>query len=196
MALVPVVVESEGRGERSYDIFSRLLKDRIIMIGDEIDQSLANLVVAQLLFLEADDPEKDISIYVNAPGGSVGAGLAIYDSMKLVKCDISTLCYGYANEIAVLVMAGGTKGKRMALPHSRFTLYQPQGKLNGQATDIDIQAKELVRIRSEINSILSENTGQPIGQIEVDTERQLILDAKKAKEYGIIDEIIEQRDGK
>lgn len=193
MALVPIVVENEGRGERSYDIYSRLLKDRIIIIGDELDNVAANLVVAQLLFLEAEDPEKDIYIYINSPGGSVRAGLAIYDSMKLVKNDIATLCYGESSEILTLLMAAGTNGKRKALPHSRFTLYQPTGKINGQATDIDIQARELVRVRSEIVKIFSENTGQPIGQIEVDTERQMILTAEEAKKYGIIDEIIQER---
>jgi ATP-dependent Clp protease protease subunit len=193
MALVPIVVEKDGRGERSYDIYSRLLKDRIIMIGDEIDQSLANSVVAQLLFLEAEDPDKEISIYVNSPGGEVTAGLAIYDSMQLVKPDIRTLCYGEAAEIAALLIASGTNGKRLSLPHSRFTLYQPMGKIDGQATDIDIQARELLRIRSELINIFSECTSKPIGQIEVDTERQFILTAEAAKEYGIVDDIIASR---
>jgi len=193
MALVPIVVEKDGRGERSYDIYSRLLKDRIIMIGDEIDHSLANSVVAQMLFLEAEDPDKEISIYINSPGGEVTAGLAIYDSMQLIKSDIRTLCYGEAGEIAALLAASGKKGKRFALPHSRFTLYQPMGKIDGQATDIDIQARELLRIRSELVKILSECTGKPIGQIEVDTERQFILTADDAKEYGIVDDIIVRR---
>lgn len=193
MNLVPIVVEQDGRGERSYDIFSRLLKDRIVMIGEEIDSHLANLAVAQLLYLEAEDPEKEIAVYINSPGGEVSSGLAIFDAMNLVKPAIRTLCYGEAGEIAALLVCAGTKGKRFALPHSRFSLYQPAGKLNGQATDIDIQARELLRLRAELTKILSENTGQPIGQIEVDTDRQLILTAEAAKNYGLIDEIIVSR---
>lgn len=193
MSLVPIVVEKDGRGERSYDIYSRLLKDRIIMIGEEIDQHITNLVVAQLLYLEAEDPEKEISIYLNSPGGEVTSGLAIYDAMKLVKPDIRTICYGEAGEIAALLVSAGTKSKRFSVPHSRFSLYQPAGKLSGQATDIDIQARELIRIRAEMAKILSDNTGQPIGQIEVDTDRQLILTAEAAKNYGLIDEIIINR---
>jgi ATP-dependent Clp protease protease subunit len=193
MNLVPIVVEKDGRGERSYDIFSRLLKDRIVMIGEEIDSHLANLAVAQLLYLEAEDPDKEIAVYINSSGGEVSSGLAIFDAMKLVKPAIRTLCYGEAGEIAALLVCAGTKGKRFALPHSRFSLYQPAGKLNGQATDIDIQARELLRLRAELAKILSENTGQPIGQIEVDTDRQLILTAEGAKNYGLIDEIIISR---
>jgi ATP-dependent Clp protease protease subunit len=193
MNLVPIVVEKDGRGERSYDIFSRLLKDRIVMIGEEIDSHLANLAVAQLLYLEAEDPDKEIAVYINSSGGEVSSGLAIFDTMKLVKPAIRTLCYGEAGEIAALLVCAGTKGKRFALPHSRFSLYQPAGKLNGQATDIDIQARELLRLRAELAKILSENTGQPIGQIEVDTDRQLILTAEAAKNYGLIDEIIISR---
>jgi ATP-dependent Clp protease protease subunit len=193
MTLVPIVVEKDGRGERSYDIYSRLLKDRIIMIGEEIDHHLANLVVAQLLYLEAEDPEKEIALYINSPGGEVSSGLAIYDAMGLVKPSIRTICYGEAGEIAALLVCAGTHGKRFALPHSRFSLYQPVGKLSGQATDIDIQARELVRLRAELAKILSDNTGQPIGQIEVDTERQLILTTDAAKNYGLIDEIISNR---
>jgi ATP-dependent Clp protease protease subunit len=193
MNLVPIVVEQDGRGERSYDIFSRLLKDRIVMIGEEIGPHLANLAVAQLLYLEAEDPEKEIAVYINSPGGEVSSGLAVFDAMNLVKPAIRTLCYGEAGEIAALLVCAGTKGKRFALPHSRFSLYQPAGKLNGQATDIDIQARELLRLRAELAKILSENTGQPIGQIEVDTDRQLILTAEAAKNYGLIDEIIVSR---
>jgi ATP-dependent Clp protease protease subunit len=193
MTLVPIVVENDGRAERSYDIFSRLLKDRIVMLGDELESRLANLIVAQMLYLEAEDPDKEISIYVNCPSGDISAGLAIYDTMKLIKPDIRTLCYGEASEIASLIVAAGTKGKRFALPHSRFTMYQPTGKLNGQATDIDIQARELIRRRNEIIKILSENTNQPIGQIEVDTERQMIMDAQAAKQYGLVDEILKER---
>lgn len=193
MSLVPIVVEKDGRGERSYDIYSRLLKDRIVMIGEEIDSHLANLAVAQLLYLEAEDPDKEISVYINSHGGDVSSGLAVFDAMKLVKPSIRTLCYGEAWEIAALLVCAGTKGKRFALPHSRFSLYQPKGKLSGQATDIDIQARELVRLRAELTRILSENTGQPIGQIEVDTDRQLILTAEAAKNYGLIDEIIISR---
>jgi len=193
MNLVPIVVEKDGRGERSYDIFSRLLKDRIVMIGEEIGPHLANLAVAQLLYLEAEDPEKEIAVYINSPGGEVSSGLAVFDAMNLVKPAIRTLCYGEAGEIAALLVSAGTKGKRFALPHSRFSLYQPAGKLNGQATDIDIQARELLRLRAELAKILSENTGQPIGQIEVDTDRQLILTAEAAKNYGLIDEIIVSR---
>ena len=193
MNLVPIVVEKDGRGERSYDIFSRLLKDRIVMIGEEIDSHMANLAVAQLLYLEAEDPEKEIAVYINSPGGEVCSGLAVFDAMKLVKPAIRTLCYGEAGEIAALLVCSGTKGKRFALPHSRFSLYQPTGKLNGQATDIDIQVRELLRLRTELTKILSENTGQPIGQIEVDTDRQLILTAEAARNYGLIDEIIVSR---
>lgn len=193
MALIPMVIEQTGRGERAYDIYSRLLKERIIFLGTTIDDDVANLIVAQLLFLESDDPEKDISLYINSPGGIVSAGLAIYDTMQYVKPNISTICVGQAASMGALLLAGGTTGKRFALPHSRILIHQPLGGAQGQATDIGIQAKEILRIREQLNSILARHTGQPVERIGVDTERDFFMTSQQAKEYGIIDSIIEHR---
>ena len=189
--LVPIVVEQTPRGERAYDIYSRLLKDRIVFIGDTITDTLANLVIAQLLFLEKEDPEKDIDIYINSPGGSVTAGLAIYDTIQVIKPDVSTICVGMAASAAALILAGGTKGKRFALPYSRIMIHQPWiSGIGGQAIDIDIHAKEIMRLRRIINEILAKHTGQPIERIEKDTDRDRFMSPQEAKEYGLIDEII------
>ena len=189
--LVPIVVEQTGIGERSYDIFSRLLRNRIIFVGTPISDPIANLIIAQLLFLEQDDPDKDIDIYVNSPGGSTSAGLAIYDCMQLVKCDVSTICMGLAASAASILLAGGAKGKRFALPFSRVMIHQPwvQG-IGGQATDVDIHAKEILHTRSVMNDIMAKHTGRSLDQIEKDTERDYYLTAEEAVEYGIIDEVI------
>jgi len=191
--LVPIVVEQTGRGERAYDIYSRLLKDRIIFLGSAIDDNIASLVVAQLLFLESEDPEKDIHIYVNSPGGVVSAGLAIYDTMQYVKPSVSTMCMGQAASMGALLLAGGAPGKRFALPNSRILIHQPLGGAQGQATDIDIQAKEIVRIRTELTAILVKHTGQTTEKIHTDTERDFYMSGQEAKEYGIIDKVIEKR---
>ena len=193
MPLVPMVVEQSARGERAYDIYSRLLKDNIIFIGDAIDDALANLVIAQLLFLEAEDPDRDVSIYVNSPGGSVTAGLAILDTMSFVKPDISTFCVGQAASMAAVLLSAGTKGKRFALPNSRIIIHQPLGGAQGQAADIDIQAREILRMREALNNILVQMTGQTIERIAQDTDRDYILTATRAMEYGLIDEVITQR---
>ncbi|MBW7956925.1 MAG: ATP-dependent Clp endopeptidase proteolytic subunit ClpP [Deltaproteobacteria bacterium] len=193
MNLVPIVVEQTGRGERSYDIYSRLLKDRIIFLGSGVDDNIANLIVAQLLFLESEDPEKDIHIYVNSPGGLVTAGLAIYDTMQYVKPDVSTICIGQAASMGALLLAGGAPGKRYALPHSRILIHQPLGGAQGQATDIDIQAKEILRVREELTTILARHTGQPLDRIHRDTERDFFMTGQQAVEYGIIDKVIEKR---
>ncbi len=193
MTLVPIVVEQTGRGERAYDIYSRLLKDRIIFLGTHIDDNVANLIIAQLLFLESEDPEKDIYLYINSPGGLVSAGLAIYDTMQYVKPDVSTICMGQAASMGALLLAGGTKGKRYALPHSRILIHQPLGGAQGQATDIDIQAREILRLRKELTKILSKHTGQSMEKIHRDTERDFYMTGEEAKEYGIIDEVIEKR---
>jgi ATP-dependent Clp protease protease subunit len=191
MALVPMVVEQTNRGERAYDIYSRLLRDNIIFIGTPIDDNVANLVTAQLLFLAAEDPEKDINLYINSPGGVVTAGMAIYDTMQFVKPDVSTICIGQAASIAALLLAAGSKGKRYALPNSRVLIHQPtMGGLSGQATDIDIHAREILRIRANINEIMSRHTSQLIEKIEHDVERDFWMSAQQAKEYGMIDEII------
>jgi ATP-dependent Clp protease protease subunit len=191
MALVPMVVEQTNRGERAYDIYSRLLRDNIIFIGTPIDDNVANLVTAQLLFLAAEDPEKDINLYINSPGGVVTAGMAIYDTMQFVKPDVSTICIGQAASIAALLLGAGGKGKRYALPNSRVLIHQPtMGGLSGQATDIDIHAREILRIRANINEIMSRHTGQAIEKIEHDVERDFWMSAQQAKEYGMIDEII------
>ena len=187
---VPYVVEQTGRGERVYDIYSRLLKDRIIFIGSPISDFVANLVVAQLLFLEADDPDKDINLYVNSPGGSVTAGLAIYDAIQYIKPAVSTICVGQAASMGALLLAAGTKGKRYALPHARILIHQPMGGFQGQATDIDIQAREILRMKEELNHILHKHTQQPLERIQQDTDRDFYMTPKQAKEYGIIDEII------
>lgn len=193
MPLIPMVVEQSGRGERAYDIYSRLLKERIIFLGTAIDDDVANLVIAQLLFLESEDPEKDISLYINSPGGIVSAGLAIYDTMQYIKPQVSTICVGQAASMGALLLSGGASGKRFALPHSRILIHQPLGGAQGQATDIGIQAKEILRLREELNLILAKHTSQPVSKISVDTERDFFMTSQQAKEYGIIDTIIEQR---
>jgi ATP-dependent Clp protease protease subunit len=193
-ALVPMVVEQTSRGERAYDIFSRLLKDAIIFIGTPIDDVIANLVIAQMLFLEAEDPEKDISLYVNSPGGSITAGLAIYDTMQFIRPDVTTICVGQAASMGALLLAAGTKGKRYALPNSRILIHQPQaGGISGQATDIKIAAEEILRMRQLTSGILSQHTGQPLEVIERDVERDLIMTAEQAVEYGLVDEVITHR---
>jgi len=192
--LVPMVVEQTSRGERAYDIFSRLLKDRIIFVGTPIDDVGANLVIAQLLFLEAEDPDKDIHVYINSPGGSVTASLAIYDTMQFVKPAIETICMGQAASGAALLLAAGTKGKRMALPHSRIMIHQPYGGAQGQAVDIQIQAKEILRMREELNRILSHHTGQSVERVEKDSDRDYFMSPEEAKEYGLVDEVIFYRD--
>jgi ATP-dependent Clp protease protease subunit len=191
--LIPMVVEQTNRGERAYDIYSRLLKDNIIFIGTPIDDNLANLVVAQLLFLEAEDPEKEISIYINSPGGIITAGLAIYDTLQFIRPDVTTYCLGQAASMAALLLAAGTPGKRFALPNSRVIIHQPSGGASGQATDINIQAKEILRTRQRLNEILSKHTGQDIAKIEQDVERDFIMTAEVAREYGIIDQVISKR---
>lgn len=189
--LVPMVVEQTARGERAYDIYSRLLKNRIVFLGDAVDDAIANLVIAQLLYLEQEDPDKDIDIYINSPGGSVSAGLAIYDCMQLVKPDVSTICMGLAASAAALLLAGGAKGKRYALPFSRILIHQPWIKsIGGQATDVDIHAREIIHTRATLNKILVEHTGQPLERIEKDTDRDYYMSAEEAKNYGIIDKVI------
>lgn len=193
MALIPIVVEQSTRGERAYDIYSRLLKERIIFIGTSLDDDIANLIIAQLLFLESEDTEKDINLYINSPGGSVTAGLAIYDTMQFIRSQISTTCMGQAASMAALLLAAGTKGKRFSLPHARVLIHQPMGGVQGQATDIDIQTKEILRIRERVNEILVNHTGQPLEKIQKDTDRDFFMSPEQAKEYGIIDEVIEKR---
>lgn len=188
--MVPIVIEQSGRGERAYDIFSRLLKDRIIFIGSVIDDTIANLVIAQLLFLEVEDPDKDINLYVNSAGGLVSAGLAIYDTMQYIKPDVATYCMGMAASMAALLLTAGTNGKRFALPHSRVLIHQPMGGVTGQAADIEIHAKEIVKLREQMNEILSHHTGQPIDKITRDTDRNYWMSAVEAQEYGIVDEVI------
>ncbi len=196
MGLIPMVVEQSPRGERAYDIYSRLLKNRIVVIGSEIEDSLANSVIAQLLYLEQDDPDAEISIYINSPGGIVSSGLAIYDTMQFIKPDVSTWCMGMSASIAAVLLAGGTPGKRYALPHSTMLIHQPMGGFYGQATDISIRAKEILRIKEEINNILAKHTGQPIEVIARDTERDFYMTPEQAKEYGLIDEIVSSRRSK
>src|SRR5438270_6068190 len=196
MGLVPMVVEQTPRGERAFDIFSRLLKERIIFLPTFIEDDLANLVIAQMLFLEADDPDKDIYLYINSPGGSVTAGMAIYDTMQYVKPAISTICMGQAASMGALLLSAGTKGKRFALPHARIMIHQPLGGVQGQATDIDIQAREIIRLREQMNNILVKHTGQSLKKIEKDTDRDLFLTGKQAVEYGLVDEVIVTRPGK
>lgn len=188
--LVPMVVEQTNRGERSYDIYSRLLKDRIIFLGSAIDDTVANLVIAQLLFLEAEDPDKDISLYINSPGGSISAGMAIYDTMQHIKADVSTICVGLAASMGAFLLAAGEKGKRFALPNAEIMIHQPSGGTQGQATDIEIHAKRIIRMRESLNRILAERTGQPLDKIEQDTERDYFMTAEEAIEYGIIDEVM------
>ncbi|MBO5425873.1 MAG: ATP-dependent Clp endopeptidase proteolytic subunit ClpP [Lachnospiraceae bacterium] len=194
MALVPTVVEQTSRGERAYDIYSRLLKERIIFLADEVNDTTASLVIAQLLFLESEDPSKDISLYINSPGGSVSAGLGIYDTMQYIKCDVSTICVGMAASMGAFLLAGGTKGKRIALPNSEIMIHQPLGGTRGQATDMKIHTDHIIRTRERLNKILSENTGKPLDIIEHDTERDNFLTAEQALEYGLIDHIYTNRD--
>ena len=193
MSLVPVVVEQTSRGERSYDIYSRLLKDRIIILGEEVNDVTASLVTAQLLFLESEDPGKDINLYINSPGGSVTAGMAIYDTMNFVKCDVSTTCIGLAASMGAFLLAGGTKGKRMALPNAEIMIHQPSGGARGQATEIKIVAEHILRTKKKLNEILAANTGQPVEVIEVDTERDNYMSAEEAMKYGLIDSVIANR---
>ena len=190
MSLVPYVIEQNSRGERSYDIYSRLLKDRIIFFGEEVTDASASVAIAQLLFLEAEDPEKDIHLYINSPGGSVSAGLAIYDTMQYIKCDVSTVCIGMAASMGSFLLSGGTKGKRFALPNAEIMIHQPSGGAQGQATEIQIAAEHILRTRQKLNEILAANTGQPLEVIQKDTERDNFMSAQAAKEYGLIDEVI------
>ena len=194
MALVPMVVEQTSRGERAFDIYSRLLKDNIIFLGTPIDDQIANLIVAQLLFLEAEDPEKDINLYINSPGGSITAGMAIYDTMQFIRPDVTTICVGQCASMGALLLAAGAKGKRFALPNSRILIHQPSGGSQGQATDIRIQAEEILRMREMTSRIIAEHTGQTFDQVEKDVERDRILNPQQAKEYGLIDEVIEHRE--
>ncbi|HSQ19241.1 MAG TPA: ATP-dependent Clp endopeptidase proteolytic subunit ClpP [Blastocatellia bacterium] len=194
MALIPMVVEQTSRGERAFDIYSRLLKDNIIFLGTPIDDQIANLIVAQLLFLEAEDPEKDINLYINSPGGSVTAGLAIYDTMQFIRPDVTTICVGMCASMGALLLTAGAKGKRFALPNSRILIHQPSGGMQGQATDVRIHAEELIRIRELTSQILAKHTGQSLEQIELDVERDRYLSAVQAKEYGLIDEVIAHRE--
>ncbi|MHC0035421.1 ATP-dependent Clp endopeptidase proteolytic subunit ClpP [Pseudoneobacillus sp. C159] len=193
MGTIPYVIEQSNRGERSYDIYSRLLKDRIIMIGDEINDQVANSVIAQLLFLEADNPEKDISIYINSPGGSTSAGFAIFDTMELIKPDVSTICIGMAASFGAMLLLAGTKGKRYALPNSEIMIHQPLGGARGQATEIEISARRILKLREHVNQIISERTGQPVDKIVRDTDRDYFMSAQEALEYGIIDKIISRK---
>ena len=193
MSLVPYVIEQTSRGERSYDIYSRLLKYRIIFLGEEVTDVAANIIVAQLLFLEAEDPDKDIHLYINSPGGSVTAGLAIYDTMQYIKCDVATYCMGMAASMGSFLLSGGTKGKRYAMPNSEIMIHQPSGGAQGQATEIQIAAEHILKIRTRLNQILAENTGQPLDVIRIDTERDNFMSAEEAKEYGLIDEVIKNR---
>jgi ATP-dependent Clp protease protease subunit len=193
MNLIPMVIEQSGRGERAYDIYSRLLKDRILFMGTAIDDQVSNLLIAQFLYLESEAPEKDIHLYINSPGGSVSAGLAIYDTLRYIKPEIETICIGQAASMAALILSAGTKGKRLALPHSRIMIHQPMGGFSGQASDIDIHAKEILRLKEELNRILSENTGQPMDRIENDTDRDFFMSGEQAVGYGIVDRIISTR---
>ncbi len=193
MSLVPYVIEQTSRGERSYDIYSRLLKERIIFLGEEVNDVSASVIVAQLLFLESEDPDKDINLYINSPGGSVTAGMAIYDTMNYIKCDVSTICIGMAASMGAFLLAGGAKGKRMALPNAEIMIHQPSGGAKGQATDIKIVAENILKIKAKLNKILSENTGKPLDQIEIDTERDNYMSAEEALEYGLVDKIITNR---
>ncbi|HCJ58687.1 ATP-dependent Clp endopeptidase proteolytic subunit ClpP [Lutispora sp.] len=193
MSLVPIVVEQTNRGERSYDIYSRLLKDRIVFLGDEVNDVTASLIVAQLLFLEAEDPEKDINLYINSPGGSITAGMAIYDTMQFIKPDVSTICVGMAASMGSFLLAAGAKGKRFALPNSEIMIHQPLGGARGQATDVIIHAERLIRTKKTLNKILSEKTGQPLEKVEKDVERDYFMSSEEAKAYGIIDDILSKR---
>ncbi len=192
--LVPMVIEQTGRGERAYDIYSRLLKDRIVFVGTPIDDTIANLIIAQILFLQMEEPNKDINIYVNSPGGSVTAGMAIYDTMQFVKCDVATYCVGQAASMGALLLAAGKKGKRFSLPHARVMIHQPWGGAQGSASDISIHAKEILKLRDELNKILAKHTGQPLERIEKDTDRDFFMSAAEANQYGIVDHVITSRD--
>jgi ATP-dependent Clp protease protease subunit len=194
MQLIPIVVEQSSRGERAYDIYSRLLKDRIIFLGTAISDDIANLVIAQLLFLEAEDPDKEINFYINSPGGLVTSGMAIYDTMQYIKSPVATLCMGQAASMAALLLAAGSPGKRFALPHARILIHQPLGGFQGQATDVDIQAREILRLREELNEIMARHTGQDIDRINRDTERDFYMSGDQAKEYGLIDDVITHRE--
>lgn len=193
MTLIPIVIERDGRGERAYDIYSRLLKERIVFVGTAIDDDVANLVIAQMLFLESEDPDKDIHLYVNSPGGIVTSGLAIYDTMQYIRPNVSTLCMGQAASIAALLLSAGAKGKRFALPHSRILIHQPMGGFQGQAADVDIQAREILRLREELNRIMVKHTRQPLERIQADTDRDFYMTGEQAREYGIIDEVVVKR---
>ena len=193
LGMVPMVVEQSGRGERAYDIYSRLLKERVVFLVGEVNDHMANLIVAQLLFLESENPEKDISLYINSPGGSVSAGMAIYDTMNFIKPDVSTLCNGMAASMGAFLLSAGAKGKRFALPSSKIMIHQPLGGARGQATEIEIAAREIIKTREQLNRILAENTGQPLERIERDTERDYYLSAEEAKEYGLVDQVIAKR---
>ena len=192
--LIPIVIEQSSRGERAYDIYSRLLKDRIVFIGEQVHDGMANTIIAQLLFLESEDPEKDINLYINSPGGSVTAGLAIYDTMQYIRPAVTTICMGQATSMGALLLAAGAKGKRYALPHSRIMIHQPLGGAQGQATDIDIQAREILKIRELLNQILVKHTGQPMEKIRQDTERDFFMDAQEAVKYGLVDRVITERE--
>jgi len=194
MTLIPIVVEQSSRGERAYDIYSRLLKDRIIFLGTLVNDEVANLIIAQMLFLESEDPDKDINFYINSPGGLVTAGLAIYDTMQYIKPDVATLCLGQASSMGALLLAAGAEGKRFSLPHSRILIHQPLGAFQGQATDVEIQAKEILRMREKLNEILRHHTGQPLEKIQKDTDRDFFMSGDEAKKYGIIDKVIVERD--
>lgn len=193
MSLIPMVVEQTGRGERAYDIFSRLLKDRIIFLGGGVDDQVANLIIAQLLFLESEDPEKDIFLYINSPGGVVTAGMAIYDTMQYVRCPVSTLCVGQAASMGAVLLAAGAEGKRFALPHARIMIHQPWGGFQGQATDINIHAQEILRMRETLNGVLSKHSGQTFEKIAADTERDFFMGSEEAKKYGIVDDIVKRK---
>ncbi len=192
--LIPIVVEQSSRGERAYDIYSRLLKDRIIFIGEQVHDGMANTIIAQMLFLESEDPDKDISVYINSPGGAVSAGLAIYDTIQYIKPDVATICMGQASSMAAMLLASGKKGKRYTLPHARIMIHQPLGGVQGQATDIDIQAKEIMRIKDTIHKLLVKHTGQSLEKIRVDTERDFFMSSQEALEYGIVDKVITMRE--
>jgi ATP-dependent Clp protease protease subunit len=192
--LIPIVIEQSSRGERAYDIYSRLLKDRIIFMGEQVHDSMANTIIAQMLFLESEDPDKDINLYINSPGGSVTAGLAIYDTMQYIKPDVATICMGQATSMGALLLTAGAKGKRYALPHARIMIHQPLGGVQGQATDIDIQAKEILKIKELIHRILCKHTGQSLEKIRQDTERDFFMDAEEALKYGVIDRVITERE--
>jgi ATP-dependent Clp protease protease subunit len=193
MNYIPYVIEQTGRGERSYDIFSRLLKERIVFLGTEVNDVVANLITAQLLFLESEDPEKDIYLYINSPGGSVSAGMAIYDTMQYIRADVATVCIGQAASMGAVLLAGGAPGKRSALPHARIMIHQPLGGFQGQASDVEIHAREMLRVKAELNAVLSRHTGRDLKQVELDTDRDYFMTSIQAKEYGVIDEVFEKR---